>query len=79
MARVGMHEAKTNLSRLVERALDGEEVVLTRRGEPAVRLVPVGSDDGFASLAGVWRGKVRIAPDFDELPDDVAESFGMRP
>lgn len=79
MLRVGMHEAKTNLSRLVERALDGEEVVVTRRGEPAVRLVPVNEGDGFASLAGAWRDKVRIAPDFDELPDDLAEAFGVNP
>ena len=40
MARVGMHEAKTQLSKLVERAESGEEIVITRRGEPAVRLVP---------------------------------------
>jgi len=79
MARVGMHEAKTNLSRLVERALDGEEIVLTRRGEPAVRLVPERGGGGFASLAGVWQGRVRIADDFDELPDDLAERFGLRP
>jgi prevent-host-death family protein len=79
MARVGMHEAKTHLSQLVERALDGEEIVLTRRGEPAVRLVPERSGGGFASLAGVWRGRVRIAADFDELPDDLAEPLGLRP
>ena len=40
MANIGMQDAKTNLSKLVERALDGEEIILTRRGEPAVRLVP---------------------------------------
>ncbi|MDX6595347.1 MAG: hypothetical protein QOI72_729 [Solirubrobacterales bacterium] len=79
MARVGMHEAKTHLSQLVERALDGEEIVLTRRGEPAVRLVPERAGGGFAALAGVWHGRVRIADDFDELPDDLAESLGMRP
>jgi prevent-host-death family protein len=79
MARIGMHEAKTHLSQLVERALDGEEIVLTRRGEPAVRLVPERAAGGFASLAGVWEGRVRIAEDFDELPDELAESLGMRP
>jgi prevent-host-death family protein len=79
MARVGMHEAKTNLSQLVERALEGEEIVLTRRGEPAVRLVPERTGGGFASLAGVWEGRVRVADDFDELPDDLAERLGMRP
>jgi prevent-host-death family protein len=77
MARVGMHEAKTQLSRLVERALEGEEIVLTRRGEPAVRLVPARAGDGFAALLGVWAGAVEIGDDFDELPADLAERFGM--
>ena len=74
-----MHEAKTHLSQLVERALDGEEIVLTRRGEPAVRLVPERGGGGFASLAGVWRGRVRIADDFDELPAEFDEPFGLKP
>ena len=74
-----MHAAKTHLSQLVERALGGEEIVLTRRGEPAVRLVPERPAGGFASLAGVWQGQVRIADDFDELPDDLAERLGLRP
>lgn len=74
-----MHEAKTHLSALVERALEGEEIVLTRRGEPAVRLVPERSGGGLAALAGVWRGRVHIAEDFDELPDDFAEPFGLKP
>ena len=56
MAQVGMHAAKTHLSQLVERALAGEEIVLTRRGEPAVRLVPERPAGGFAALAGVWGG-----------------------
>jgi prevent-host-death family protein len=74
-----MHEAKTHLSQLVERALEGEEIVLTRRGEPAVRLVPARSAGGFASLAGVWEGRVRIGEDFDELPEDFAEPLGLKP
>jgi antitoxin (DNA-binding transcriptional repressor) of toxin-antitoxin stability system len=74
-----MHEAKTQLSKLVKRVEGGEEIVITRRGEPAARLVPEKRHGGFASLAGVWRGRVRIAEDFDELPDDLAESLGMRP
>ena len=74
-----MHAAKTHLSQLVERALEGEEIVLTRHGTPAVRLVPERATGGFASLAGVWDGQVRIADDFDELPDELAESLGMQP
>lgn len=76
-ARVGMHEAKTHLSQLVERALAGEEIVLTRRGEPAVRLVPERPAAGFAALKGVWKGQVEIAEDFDELPPDIARRLGM--
>jgi prevent-host-death family protein len=72
-----MHEAKTQLSKLVERAEGGEEIVITRRGEPAVRLVPAKRGAGFASLAGSWQGRVRIADDFDELPADLAESLGL--
>jgi len=79
MARIGMHEAKTQLSKLVERAEAGEEIVITRHGQPAARLVPERAGAGFASLAGVWRGQVKIADDFDQLPDDLAESLGMRP
>ncbi len=79
MAEVGMHEAKTQLSKLVERVESGEEIVITRRGEPAARLVPERRGGGFASLAGAWQGRVKIADDFDELPDDLADSLGMRP
>jgi prevent-host-death family protein len=78
MAEIGMHEAKTQLSKLVERAESGEEIVITRRGKPAARLVPERKGDGFASLAGAWRGRVRIADDFDELPDDIADALGMQ-
>jgi prevent-host-death family protein len=73
-----MHEAKSNLSKLVERVEGGEEIVITRRGEPAARLVPERQGRGFASLAGAWRGRVQIADDFDELPDDLAESLGLK-
>lgn len=76
MAQIGMHEAKTTLSRLVERARSGEEIVISRNGEPVARLVPVEAVNGFAQLRGSWRGQVEIADDFDELPPDVAEAFG---
>ena len=45
MTKVNMHEAKTNLSKLVEQALAGEDVVLARNGEALVRLVPVTAAD----------------------------------
>ena len=73
-----MHEAKTTLSQLVERAAAGEDIVIQRNGIPVARLVPVASSSSLQSVRGIWRGRVRIADDFDELPDDVADSFGVR-
>jgi prevent-host-death family protein len=72
----GMHNAKTHLSELVERALRGGEVVITRRGKPAVRLEPVGPTSGALALMGAWEGRVEIADDFDELPADLAAVLG---
>jgi prevent-host-death family protein len=77
MSEFGMHEAKTKLSQLVERAEAGEDIVVTRNGKPAVRLVPV-ARKSFAEARGVLKGQIWIADDFDELPDDIAEAFGAR-
>lgn len=60
---VNMHEAKTELSRLVERALAGEDVVIARAGVPVVRLVPV-ITRGKRKL-GQWAGRVVMTDDFD--------------
>jgi prevent-host-death family protein len=73
-----MHEAKTKLSQLVERAEAGEDIVIARKGTPAVRLVPVRQTSSLAAVRGAWRGRVRIAEDFDDLPDDVADAFDAR-
>ncbi|MDP8968075.1 MAG: type II toxin-antitoxin system prevent-host-death family antitoxin [Actinomycetota bacterium] len=78
MAQVGMHEAKTKLSQLVERAEAGEEIVITRNGNPVARLVPVSKTNSLAAVHGALRGRVALREDFDELPDDVAEAFGAR-
>lgn len=78
MAQVGMHEAKTKLSQLVERAQAGEDITITRRGKPVARLVPIAAAHSFASLRGKYRGQIVIADDFDELPDDIAAALGMR-
>ena len=70
-----MHDAKTHLSQLVEQALHGDEVVITRRGKPAVRLEPVVPATGALALMGAWKGRVEFAEDFDELPSDIASAF----
>lgn len=74
---VNMHEAKSNLSKLVEEAEAGEEVILARAGQPAVRLVPV-RRRGRRKL-GAWKGKVVMADDFDApLPDAVLAAWEGR-
>jgi prevent-host-death family protein len=73
-----MHEAKTKLSQLVERVEAGEDIVIARNGKPVARLVPVASTTSLAAVRGAWRDRVRIADDFDELPDELAEAFGAR-
>jgi prevent-host-death family protein len=73
-----MHEAKTKLSQLVERAEAGEDVVLSRNGKPVARIVPIAGTSSLAAVRGAWRDRLRIADDFDELPDDIAEAFGAR-
>ena len=73
-----MHEAKTKLSQLVERAEAGEEIVIARNGKPVARLVTVVGTNSLASVHGALRGRVEIPDDFDELPPDIAEAFGAR-
>jgi prevent-host-death family protein len=78
MKTVNLHTAKTHLSRLVDEAAAGQEVVIAKSGKPMVRLVPVtvrGRRTGFGAL----RGKIRIREDFDApLPDDLLRAFGAK-
>lgn len=79
MRTVNISEAKAQLSRLVEAALRGDEIVIARAGRPLVRLEPVAMDDRPRDLdLGLWVGRVRMAEDFDELPDDVLDDFEGR-
>lgn len=73
-----MHEAKTKLSQLVERAEAGEEIVIARRGKPVARLVPVAGGSSLARVHGALRGRIEMTEDFDELPGDIADAFGAR-
>ena len=71
---VNVHEAKTHLSRLLERVEAGEEVVIARAGRPVARLVPYVRQAQPRQL-GIWKGKVRIAPDFDEPDEELIKLF----
>lgn len=75
MVRVGMHEAKTQLSKLVELAEQGEEVVIQRSGRPVARLVAVERRRPVAEAFGALRGQIELADDFDDLPPEFTEHF----
>lgn len=66
---VDVHEAEAHLSQLLDRAAAGEEIVITRAGRPAVRLVAVaGTPRRKRREPGAWRGQVSASADFDDLP-----------
>ena len=71
---VNIHEAKTHLSRLVERVERGDEVVIARAGRPVARLIPFRPRTA-PRVPGLWRGRVAIASDFDVTPEGLIEDF----
>jgi prevent-host-death family protein len=72
---VSLYEAKTSLSALVERAANGEEIVITKSGKPRAALVPL-DDVRPLRVSGKGRGKWGVKRGFDDpLPDDVIDSF----
>jgi prevent-host-death family protein len=79
MTSVSVYDARAGLSRLIDQALAGEEIVITRKGKPVVRLVPVeaGADEvPKKRRLGVLRGYMSV-PDsfFDPLPEEVLNAF----
>ncbi len=72
---VNMHAAKTHLSRLVERAEQGEETVIARNGRPVARLVPY-REQRKRREPGALRGQIKILPGFDEIDEEIARLFG---
>jgi prevent-host-death family protein len=72
-----MHDAKTHLSRLAERAAQGEEIVIARNGRPLARLMPM-AERGPRRI-GFLAGRIHVREDFDDpLPDDVRAPFEGR-
>lgn len=71
---INIHDAKTHFSRLVDRVENGEEIVIARDGRPVARLVPLRARV-LSREPGIWRGRVRLAPDFDEPDDSLLNSF----
>ena len=71
---INVYEAKTHLSRLLERAADGEEIVLGKSGKPMALLVPY-TERRRPRVPGRLAGKIWIAPDFDDTPEDIIAAF----
>jgi prevent-host-death family protein len=72
---VNIHEAKTHLSRLVQRAADGEDIVIAKAGKAMVRMVPY-QEATKPRVPGAWKGQVWIADDFDDpLPPEMLAEF----
>lgn len=71
-----IHKAKTHLSDLIKKVEKGEDVVICKAGRPIVRLVKY-NNLTTPRKPGAWKGKVKIAEDFDELPPKSLSAFYM--
>ena len=74
MRVINIHEAKTQFSKLVESAINGEETIIAKSGKPVAKLVPISLKKPERRL-GVLKGKMKIADDFDApLPEGILDS-----
>lgn len=72
--QVNMHEAKSQLSKLGEKAWEGETIVIAKAGKPYLDLVPHRSTQ-VRREPGRLKGQIRIADDFDNTPEDIVRAF----
>ncbi|MDQ7003112.1 MAG: type II toxin-antitoxin system prevent-host-death family antitoxin [Ghiorsea sp.] len=71
--QINMHEAKTKLSHLAEKVWAGDKVVIAKSGKPYLDLLP--HQPQKQRVAGHYKGKIKLAKNFDETPLDVIEDF----
>jgi prevent-host-death family protein len=76
MQVTNISEAKAQLSALLEKVLNGQEVIIGKAGKPVAKLVRYKYQKPDRK-PGALKGKIKIASDFDELPSDIADAFGM--
>ena len=75
MTMVNIHEAKTHFSKLVDRAINGEEIIIGKSGTPVVKLIAI-QDKKPKRAPGALEGQIRISDDFDApLSADILEEF----
>lgn len=79
MRTVNMHEAKTHLSRLVERAAKGEGFIIARAGKPLVKVVPLDAREASVPRRiGFLEGEITVPDDFDRIgQDEIERQFGV--
>ncbi len=78
MQTINIHEAKTHFSKLVEAAIQGEEIIIAKAGKPVAKLCPITKIKPKYKF-GLMKGQIEIADDFDApLPDDVLNYFTGR-
>jgi prevent-host-death family protein len=72
MTIFNIHEAKTHFSKLIERVLNGEEVIIAKAGKPVARILPV-INNVSPRVPGIDKGKIMIMPDFNDPLEEFAE------
>ena len=75
MKVTNIHEAKTHLSRLIERVSAGEEIIIGRAGQPVARLVPYTEPAKPVRKPGAWEGKVWFSDDYDKADEEIEKLF----
>lgn len=76
---IDIHEqAEDYLAKLVKRAVAGEDIIFDSNGTSVAKLVPLQQEDKKPRRGGQWKGKVKIAEDFDELPESFMAVFRGR-
>ncbi len=79
MRTVNIHEAKTHLSKLIERAVDGEAFIIAKAGRPLVKVVAITQADAAPQRIGFMKGRVPLPSDFDELGrEEITDLFEGR-
>lgn len=75
MITANVHDAKTNLSKLLAQAAAGEEVYIASRGKRLVKLTPVDEGPMASELFGSMKGEIHFAPDYDDADKEIQEMF----
>jgi prevent-host-death family protein len=75
MQIINISEAKSSLSSLIAQVEKGHKIIIGMAGKPVAMLVPYRVDTSLRKLGGTWRGRVKMAEDFDTLPPQLAEAF----